>query len=144
MAYTANKRLSRSFRKLCDFDPDATTAVAVEWQSMVDVGGLDGFVAGLMRSVGTGTVASFAIQVATSSTGAGATTVVSHALGSAPDAVEDQVYLECTGEQIKAALSGATHISAVIALATATDECVVLQERFGMFRQNSATTDIIA
>jgi len=144
MVYAANKMLTESARKMFDFDPNDTLAQAVGWQSMSEHLGLRGFMAGVFRSVGTGSVGSFSINAATSSTGAGSTVVVSHALGAAPDAVGDQVYLEATAEQIQAALAAATHVSAVVALVTATDECVVLQERKSKALSSGQTADIIA
>ncbi len=52
--------------------------------------------------------------------------MVTHALGSAPDAVGDHIFLECDVEQVYEVLSTATHVGVRIDLATATDECVVL------------------
>lgn len=59
--------------------------------------------------VGTGPTA-FSIYAATSAAGANATAVVTHALGSLPNAEGDSVYLECTVEQIREVLSTATHV----------------------------------
>jgi len=144
MTYTANRKLANSARKMFDFDPNSTAATAVGWQSLVDLGGVEAFLAMAFVSVGTGGVGSFTINAATSSTGAGSVAVVTHALGSVPDAVGDYVVLEASEEQIRAALANATHASAVVALVTATDECVVLQERFPMFKQNGSTADLIS
>lgn len=87
------------------------------------------FCAGLFRSVGTGSVTAFQIIAATSAAGANATVVVEHALGSAPDAVNDQIWLECNIEQVRAALATATHVGVRVDLVTAGDECVVFFER---------------
>lgn len=141
MAYTANRKLSDSKRVLLDFDPDSTAATATAWQSLVALGGADAVVAGVFKSVGAGNVSSFVIQAATSSTGAGAATVVSHALGTACNAVGEYVWLEASGEQIRAALANATHIAAKVGLATATDECVIYIESFGSFRGAVADTE---
>lgn len=103
------------------------------------------FVAGLMRSVGTGTVSAFSIVAATSAAGAGAVPVVSHALGSAPDAVNDQLWLETTIEQIREVLARATHVGIQVQLATAADECVFYFERAEPRHPRAdLTTDFIA
>lgn len=141
MAYTANRKLSESKRVLLDFDPDSTAATATAYQSLVALGGVDAVVAGLFRSVGTGTVSSFTLVAATSSTGAGAATVVSHAIGSAPNAVGDYIWLEASGEQIRAALANATHIAAKAGLATSTDECVISLELYGSYKGAVADTE---
>jgi hypothetical protein len=148
MTYTANRLKANLKRKLWDFDPDSTAATVVGgtggWHAVGALGGTKAFLAALFRSVGTGSVSSFIIQAATSSTGASAATVVSHALGTAPDAVGDQVYLEASDEQIRAALANATHVAVKIGLATSTDECVVLTEYEPSFKADGLTADIIA
>lgn len=141
MAYTAEHLTSRSRRKLHDFDPDATTATAVEWREIKE---FRRFLAAFVRTVGASAV-TFVIQAATDSSGTGATEVVAHAVGSEPDALEDQLYLECDAEQIRDALSGATHWSPVISFATATDEGVVLtEEAEPYFPRSGLTADIVA
>ena len=87
------------------------------------------FVAGLIRTVGTGTVSAFSIVAATSAAGEGATAVVSHALGSAPDAVGDTLWLETTIEQVREVVSRATHVGIQVQLATASDEAIFYFER---------------
>jgi hypothetical protein len=57
------------------------------------------------------------------------TTVVSHAVGSNPDAVGDYLVLECDVEQIRDALATATHIGVTLDLVTASDEAVIYFER---------------
>lgn len=83
------------------------------------------FMACYMTTVGTGGITVFDIIAATSAAGAGATAVVSHALGSNPNAVGDVLYLECNAEQIHETLAAATHVGVHINLVTATDEGVV-------------------
>ena len=102
------------------------------------------FVAALFRSVGTGTVSAFSIVAATSAAGAGATPVVSHALGSAPNAVGDQLWLECDLEQVRESLAAATHVGIQVQLATAADECVFYFRRAEPFQPRTGlTTDFI-
>lgn len=83
------------------------------------------FMAIYMTSVGTGGITAFQLVAATSAAGAGATAVVSHALGSNPDAVGDFVKLECNVEQIREVLATATHIGVLVNLVTSTDEGVL-------------------
>lgn len=83
------------------------------------------FAALWMNSVGTGGITAFAIMAATSAAGAGATAVVSHAIGSNPDAVGDFLTLECTASQAREVLPTATHIGVLINLVTPTDEGIL-------------------
>lgn len=78
-----------------------------------------------MTTVGTGGITAFKIIAATDAAGAGAAVVVAHALGTNPDAVGDQVILECNVEQIREVLATATHVGVLINLVTSTDEGVV-------------------
>lgn len=103
------------------------------------------FRAALFRSVGTGSVTKFQIIAATAADGTGATIVKDHALGSAPDALNDQIWLECTAEQVKEVLSTATHVGVRVHLATATDEAIVFFERADpLYPRNGLTADYIA
>ena len=139
--YTAEVLRSRATRKMHDFDPDATAVTAVEWRA---ISGFGRFLAGFMRTIGTSAV-TFDIAVATDSAGTGATQVVAHAVGSAPDAVEDQLYLECDVEQMREVLSTATHWSPRVSFATATDEGAVLTEESDPQNPRTGlTADIVA
>jgi len=133
--YTANRELSNRVRRLVDYDIDGALNV-------VDLGQPQGagnkclpialfrrFVAGLFRSVGTGSVTAFSIIAATAADGTGATIVATHALGSAPDAVGDTIWLEANVEQVREVLAGATHVGVQVDLVTAGDECVVYFEQ---------------
>lgn len=103
------------------------------------------FRAGLFRSVGTGSVTKFQIIAATAADGTGATIVKDHAIGSAPDAVGDTIWLECTDEQVKEVLSTATYVGVRVHLATATDEAVVFFERSNpVHPRTGLTADYIA
>jgi hypothetical protein len=139
--YSADRFLSRHAIKLFDFDPDATAVTAVGW---VPLALFDRFVAVFFRTIGTSAV-TFDIAAATSSAGAGATQVKAHAVGSQPDAVGDQIFLEVTAEQVKEVLATATHVSARVSFATGTDEGVVGYIRTDAQHQYSGlTADIIA
>lgn len=133
---TAHVALAKAERRMVDYDIDDAINV-------VDLGQPQGagnkclpietfrrFVAGLFRSVGTGTVDAFQIIAATAADGTGATIVVAHAIGGgAPNAVGDTIWLECDVEQVHEVLAAATHVGVRVDLATATDECVISFER---------------
>lgn len=143
--YTAEKELSRSERRMVDFDPDVNTLALVDLapgssDECLEIAQYKRFVAGLFRSVGTGSVSKFQIIAATDGDGTGATIVVEHALGSAPDAVGDTIWLECDAEQIREVLATATHVGVRVTLATATDECVVFFERCEPYYPHSGLT----
>lgn len=147
--YTAEHLTSRSERRMVDFDPDSTSATIVDLvpgtsDECLPIAEFRRFIAGLFRSVGTGSVTSFAIFAATDADGGGATNVVTHAIGSAPDAVGDTIWLECDVEQVREVLSTATHVGVKIALVTSTDEGVVFFERAApMFPRAGLTADYI-
>lgn len=137
---------SRSERRMVDYDIDGAA-------NLVDLGQPQGagnkclpianfrrFLAGIFRSVGTHTITGVSIVAATDAAGTGATAVVTHALASAPDAVGDQVYLECDVEQIREVLAAATHVGILLELNTATDECVVFFERSDPFYPKTGLT----
>lgn len=133
--YTAEHLRSRSERRMVDYDIDGALNV-------VDLGQPQGagnkclsiaqhrrFLAGLFRSLGTGSVTAFHIIAATAADGTGAVAVVSHAVAAAPDLLNDTIWLECDVEQIREVLPTATHVGVQIDLVTAGDECVVFFER---------------
>lgn len=130
---TANDLNTLSKVILTDFDPDSTSATKVTLDRVnsavcFPIATYRKFRSGLFRSVGTGSVTSFNIFAATAADGTGAVSVVAHAIGSAPNAVGDTIWLECNSEQAREVLSTATHIGVEIALVTGTDECVVMFE----------------
>lgn len=150
--YASEKIRSRMEVRHLDYDIDAALNV-------VDLGrpqgagnkclplsdGFRQFMASLFRSVGTGTVSAFQIIAATAADGTGATIVVAHALGSAPDAVGDHIFLECDAEQVKEVLPAATHVGVRVQLATATDEAVVTFIRADpLYARSGLTADYIS
>lgn len=149
--YAAEHLTARSERRMVDYDIDGAL-------NLVDLGLPQGagnkclpiavfrrFIAGLFRSVVSGSVSAFQIVAATDAAGTGATIVVAHALGSAPDAVNDQIFLECDVEQVREVLPTATHVGVRVQLAQAADECVVLFERADPFYPHAGlTADYIA
>jgi hypothetical protein len=153
MAYTANKLRAATERRMVDFDPDATAetivtlnpAASEKCLSIASLGGLQGVLAGLFRSVGTGAATSFRIFVADNAAGTtNAANVVSHALGSAPDAVGDTLWLEASAEQIRAASATALYVGVKVTLATGTDECVIAFERLPRQIGDNLTADYVS
>lgn len=151
MAYSTNLALSRANRRLADFDPDVTTAVIVDLvpgsnDEMLPLSaGYRRFVAGLVRSVGTGGVTAFEIIAATDADGTGAVAVATHAGPTTANAVGDYIWLECDIEQVLAALATATHIGVRVTLATGTDECIIYFERSEpTFEYGGLTADFIS
>ena len=149
--YNSHKVFGNANLRMRDFDPDGTAATVVDLDPATGGEGLlienfRHFVAGLFRSVGTGTVAEFSIIADTDDDMATTpTVVVQHALGSAPDAVGDTIWLECDVEQIREVLATATYVGVRIDLATATDECVVFFGRFEpAYPTRNLTADAIA
>lgn len=149
--YAAEHLTSRSERRMVDYDIDAAL-------NLVDLGQPQGagnkclpiavfrrYMAGLFHSVGVGAVSAFQIVAATDAAGTGATVVVAHALGSAPDAVGDTIWLECDAEQIAEVLPAATHVGVRVQLAVATDEAVVFFQRAeATFPRAGLTADFIS
>lgn len=153
MAYTANKLSANVERRMVDFDPDGTgetivtlnPAASEKCLSIAGLGGLRAVLAGLFRSVGTGAATSFRIFVADNAEGTtNPVNVVSHALGSAPDAVGDTLWLEASAEQIRAASSAAQYVGVKVTLATGTDECVIAFERQAKQAYDGLTADYVA
>lgn len=79
--------------------------------------------------VGTGPIA-FSIYAATSAAGAGGVAVVTHAMGSLPNAVNDCVILECDIAQVREVLATATHIGVWLDCQHNDDEAAVTFIRF--------------
>jgi hypothetical protein len=117
--YTAHKHLACMEQRTVIWQPaDAATAQLVDLGQPQGAGNLclpianfRSFIAQITTSllVGTGPTA-FSIYAATSAAGAGGVAVVTHAVGSAPDAEGDSLVLECNVEQIHEVLATATHV----------------------------------
>lgn len=152
MAYTANKLKAQCKRGMVDFDPDSgsesivTLNPSASEKCLALSAGISGLLVGMMHSVGTGSITSFRIFVADDAAGTtNAANVVSHALGSDPNAVGDTLWLETTGEQIKAAMGSASAYWGVkITLGTSTDECVVSFEQHQRHAYDGLTADYVS
>lgn len=113
---------------------DAATAQLVDLgqpqgasELCVPIMGFRRFFAQLTTSLlaGTGPTA-FSIYAATSAAGAGGVAVVTHALGSLPNAEGDSVCLECNVEQIRETLATATHVGVWVDCNHNDDEAAVV------------------
>lgn len=103
------------------------------------------FAAIYATTVGTGGITAFKIMAAVDAAGTTATAVVAHALGSNPDAVGDQVVLECNVEQIREVLATATHVGVLVNLVTSGDEGVLTFIRAeAEFPRSGLTADYIS
>jgi len=135
---------------MVDFDPGATALTIVDLDTATANEGLAiepfrNFAAGVIKTVGTGAITAFQIVVGTDGDLAGTVIVVAHALGTAPDAVGDTIWLEVNAEDCREVLATATHVGVRLTLATATDECIVFFERANPFHPRDAlTADAIA
>jgi hypothetical protein len=74
--------------------------------------------------VGNG-VTAFSIYAATDAAGSGGVAVVTHAVGTAPDAEGDSLNLECDVNQIREVLATATHVGVWLDCANNDDEAAV-------------------
>jgi hypothetical protein len=137
---STNKVNSVLAQKSYDFDPDATTLTSIAW---VPMNGFNAFMASFVRTIGTSNVV-FRIAAATDAAGAGAVTVKEHAVAAQPDAVGDQLFLECSAEELKGLGQTLDYVSAQVSVATNTDEGVVVYTRLADRQYNGLTADIVA
>jgi hypothetical protein len=150
--YTTDVLGSRALRRIVEIDIDAAL-------NIVDLGTPQGagnkcfpianfrrFIAGVFRSVSApSALTAFQIIAATDAAGTGATIVVAHALGAAPDAVGDTVFLECDVEQVREVLAAATHVGVRVQVANAADENVIYFEANDpMFPRAGLTADFVS
>lgn len=133
--YTAEHLTSRMEVRTVIWQPsDAATAQLVDLGQpqgasalMVPILNFRRFLAQITTSllVGSGPTA-FSIYAGTSAAGAGATAVVTHAVGSLPNAEGDSLVLECDVEQIREVLSTATHVGVWVDCNNDDDETAVV------------------
>jgi hypothetical protein len=134
--YSTDHLKSCAERRMVDFDPNSNIDVLVALDpagsvNLLPIAVFRRFLAGFTTTVGTGGITAFSIVAAPAvDTAVGAcTAVVTHGLGSNPDAVTDYVWLECDADQIKEVLATATHVGVLLNLVTDTDEGKVYFER---------------
>jgi len=135
-----NKLKTELAVKSYDFDPGATTETVIAWVDMRDFGN---FLVSFFRTIGTGAV-TLSIKASTVAAGTSPVTVVTHAVASEPNAVGDQIFLECGINDILSAGSGLRYVSAVVSVATGTDEGVVTYVRGNGCKAADLTADVIA
>ena len=139
---TANEAI-----ELIDFDPNLTTVVDAKW---VDLQEFESFLVGFMRTIGT---SAFTLIIRASEVVAGTNpeTIIAHAVGSEPNAVEDQIFLECSAEMVRevgaalATVKNLRFVSAAASFATGTDEGVFVYVRSrAKFPTKALTLDVVA
>lgn len=117
--YTAQHLAARRLQRTVIWQPaDAATAQIVDLGQpqgagllMLPIAQYRRFSAQVTTSLLTGTgPTAFSICAATDAAGTGVQLVVTHAMGSLPDAEGDSVWLECDVEQVREVLSTATHV----------------------------------
>ncbi len=138
------KFMSRNAMLSYDVDPagDTTDAFDVAW---VDSRDFELFMTSFFRTVGTGNLDTYSIIANSESDGSGTdATIVAHAIANQPNAVGDQIFLECSAEQVADASTTTTgrlrYVSISIEFATGTDEGVVTYIRHGARRATSGLT----
>lgn len=138
---STDKLKSTIAQKAYDFDPNATTLTDIAW---VDLKDFLYFMVCFMRTIGTG---AFVMKIAASASSSGSNSVVvkeqAYTAGE-PDAVGDNVFLECTAEEIAALGTHLRYVSAQCSVATNTDEGVVVYTRAGGYEKRALTADVIA
>jgi hypothetical protein len=132
----------------CYLSGDATTIKDIAWVDMQDYAGI-AVQAQAAALTGLG-VTVFKIIANSEADGSGTDAiVVAHAVGSAPDAANDALYLECTAEQIREVETSSTgqlrYVSAQIDAANASDQIAVTYIRHGArFAESGLTADSVA
>jgi len=125
---------------------DASTATDIGWVDLRDYGGFAATaVAAALTGVG---VTQFDIIGNAESDGSGTDVEIkSHPLGTAPDAANDLVVLECTAEEIRhlATTYNLRYVSVKLKTANASDNIVVTYIRHNpRWAQDGLTADVIA
>ena len=143
---TVEKFRSRNAMKGFDFDTGSTSISDVAWVDMRDY---SDFVVSLFHSVGTASVQEFAIIANAESDGSGTDVeIATHALGTDPDAVADQIFLEINQQQIAkegedAGVADLRYVSATVRMGATGDEFVVTYIRANSKRPTTGLTDDI-
>lgn len=139
---TNHLRCQMAFRNY-DFDPDSTNATDVAWVPMKDFAS---FMATFTRTIGAGNLTGFKILANSQPDGSGTDVEVKvHPLTDQPNALMDQIHLECSAEEIAHLGEDLAYVSANIQFATATDEGVVSYHRGDpRYKKDGLTADIVA
>ena len=145
--YTPAHLMSQFKVTMHDHDPaDSTVATAVLGTSWLDMRDYDQVLVGVMSSALTGTgPTAFTINAGTSAAGAGSTAIRTHALGTAPDAVGDYIWLEVDDKALaNESTANLRYISPILTCNNAADECVVVIIARCKVQATGKTADTIA
>ena len=131
------------------FDPDSADPVDIAW---VDMNGYKGITATFVRMIGTGALDTFTFLGNTASDGTGTDRIIiAHAIGSEPNADNDQIHLEISAEDIaevgnqQSPVELLRYVTISAEFATSTDEGCVIYVRHGpRFPRLDLTADILA
>lgn len=129
-----------------DFDPDATTATEIAW---VDMNEFKSLAVSFFRKVGTSAI-TFKIMGNSASDGSGTDVDIKTKTMTdiQPDAVGDYSWLTVNEDEIATAAGAAgedvRYLTAVVSVATGTDEGVVTYVREAKHRKLNLTADKIA
>lgn len=135
-----------------DFDPDTGNATLVTLNpadsetclALSANGAPKKYLFQIRKTVGTGAITTATVIAATAADGTGQTTV-KQITPTTCDAVGDYVNVEVDADQIRAALSTATHVGLEIDLVTSTDECnVTVVATDGQHQYTGLTSDYIS
>lgn len=146
-----SKFASRNAMTIYNQTADYTSATEIAWVDMRDY---EGIVIAIMATALTG-VGTDVFKIVANAGSAGAdtdVTIVSHAIGSAPDATGDWIHLECSAEQIGAANTATTisegglrYVTANVEAANASDDAAIVYIRYGArFPVRALTADVVA
>lgn len=122
----------------------ANSAVAFSTSGYLDMKNYEGILVQYTRAVGTGTLTAFRLDVSANSDGSSGTTLKSHALGTAVDAVGDSVFIEVDAKEIPQVLAAGRYVSAVVVHPTATEKGAITIVRKAKAAASGLTADAIA
>lgn len=143
----ASEKLTSRMKITHKLSGDASTAKVLEWLDFRDFNRFLGSVcAAALTGLG---VTAFSIVADAESDGSGGNeTIKTHAVGSAPDAAGDYLFLECTAEEIahvgEAASKNLRYVGIKIQTANAADNIVGTSIRSGGREYDALTADYVS
>lgn len=140
----ASKPFSAKFAVTNYMSGDVSSATDTAWVDMRD---FDAILISVMSATltGDGTTV-FKINANPESDGSGSDVEIkAHAVGSAPDAVGDWLFLECTAEEITAAGDTLRFVSATLTADNSSDRLSIMYiRRADLFAKAALTADVVA
>ena len=141
----SQKILERMKISMHDFDPNGTAAVEVSWTNVRDI---QAIAVAFFRTIGTGDI-TLKIMGNSASDGSGTDVdIVTKTVSAQPDAVGDQIFLECSAAEIAAAAEAAgetvQYVTAVVSAGASGDEGVILQIVDPVYVYEAQTADVVA